>query len=42
MKPHGAFDLLKLETPVQMFYRKTEDRDALVDPEALAREEMNS
>jgi hypothetical protein len=40
VRPHGAFDLSKLETPVQMFYQKMEDREALVDPEALTREEM--
>jgi putative transposase len=40
VRPHGAFDLSKLETPVQMFYRKMEDREVLVNPEALTREEM--
>ncbi len=40
VRPHGAFDLSKLETPVQMFYQKMEDREAIMDPEALTREEM--
>ncbi len=36
-RPHGAFDLSKLETPVQIFYRKMEDRESIVDPEGLTR-----
>jgi len=32
VRPHGAFDLSKLETPIQIFYRKLEDRQALIDP----------
>ena len=40
--PHGAFDLSKLETPVQTFYWKMEDRESVVDPEGLTRGEMIS
>ena len=40
VRPHGAFDLSKLETPVQMFYQKMEAREVMVDPEALTRGEM--
>jgi putative transposase len=40
VRPHGAFDLSKLETPVQMFYQKMEDRQQIIDPEVLTREEM--
>jgi len=32
VRPHGAFDLSKLETPIQIFYRRMEDREALIDP----------
>jgi putative transposase len=42
VRPHGAFDLSKLETPVQIFYRKMEERDTLIDPDALTREEIIS
>ena len=35
VRPHGAFDLSKLETPVQMFYRKKEDRESFRGIEAL-------
>jgi putative transposase len=41
-RPHGAFDLSKLETPVQMFYRKMEDRDSFEGLESLTRGEMIS
>jgi putative transposase len=39
-RPHGAFELSKLETPVQMFYKKREDGESIVDPEVLTRGEM--
>ena len=35
VRPHGAFDLSKVETPIQMFYKKLEDREALTDPNVL-------
>ncbi len=41
-RPHGAFDLSKLETPVQMFYKKMEDRESITDPDLLTRGEMIS
>ena len=41
-RPHGAFDLSKLETPVQMFYKKMEDRESIVDPDVLTRGEIIS
>jgi putative transposase len=34
-RPHGAFDLSRLETPVQMFYKKMEDGESITDPEVL-------
>jgi len=37
VRPHGAFDLSKLETPIQMFYKRKEDRECLTDLEALTR-----
>jgi putative transposase len=40
VRPHGAFDLSKVETPIQMFYKKMEDREALMDPSVLAGEEI--
>ncbi len=40
VRPHGAFDLSKVETPIQMFYKKLEDREALVDPSMLTGEEI--
>jgi len=39
-RPHGAFDLSKLETLVQMFHEKMEDRESIIDPEVLTRGEM--
>jgi putative transposase len=41
-RPHGAFDLTKFETPVQMFYKKMENRESIVDPELLTRGEIIS
>jgi len=38
VRPQGAFDISKLGTPVHIFYRKMEDRDELIDPDALTRE----
>ncbi len=40
VRPHGAFDLSKVETPIQMFYKKVEDREALIDPSILTGEEI--
>ncbi len=40
VRPHGAFDLSKLETPIQMFYKKMEDREILVNPNLLTGEEI--
>ncbi len=40
VRPHGAFDISKLETPIKMFYKKMEDREALVDPSVLTGEEI--
>jgi putative transposase len=40
VRPHGAFDLSKVETPIQMFYKKLEDKEALIDPSVLAGEEI--
>jgi putative transposase len=40
VRPHGAFDLSKVETPIHMFYKKMEDREALVNPAALTGEEI--
>jgi len=41
-RPYGAFDLSKLETPLQMFYKKVEDRESIIGPEVLTRGEMIS
>ena len=39
VRPHGAFDLSRLETPIQIFYRKMEDKAMIADPEVLTRGE---
>jgi len=39
VRPHGAFDLSKLETPVQMFYKKMENRESFEGLERLTRGE---
>jgi len=41
-RPHGAFDLSKLETPMRMFHKKMEDGESIIDPEVLTRGEMIS
>jgi putative transposase len=41
VRPHGAFDLSKIETPIQMFYKKMEDRGIITDPSVLTGEETN-
>lgn len=35
VRPHGAFDLSKLETPILIFYRKLEDKSILTNPDIL-------
>ena len=35
MKPHGSLDLERAETPVQAYYRKMKERDALIDPSSV-------
>jgi len=40
VRPHGAFDLSKVETPIQMFYKKLEDKGVLTDPAILTGEEI--
>ena len=40
VRPHGAFDLSKVETPIHMFYKKLEDRGVVVDPSVLTGEEI--
>ena len=35
VRPHGAFDLSKLETPILIFYRKLEDKSILTNPDTL-------
>jgi hypothetical protein len=40
VRPHEAFDLSRVETPIQMFYKKLEDRKVLADPRALTGEEI--
>jgi len=42
VRPHGAFDLTKLETPIKIFYRKLEDKSILTDPDILTRGEVIS
>ena len=42
VRPHGAFDLTKLETPIKIFYRKLEDKSILTDPNILTRGEVIS
>jgi len=41
VRPHGAFDLSKLETPIEMFYKKMEDRGIITDPSVMTGEETN-
>src|SRR3990172_3035163 len=42
VRPHGAFDLTKLETPIKIFYRKLEDKSILTNPDILTRGEVIS
>jgi putative transposase len=35
MKPHGALDLERAETPIEAYYRKMRPRDKLIDPSIL-------
>lgn len=37
VRPHGAFDLTKAQTPMEMFYKRKADPEYLVDPEVLTR-----
>ena len=41
-RPHGALDLERAETPIEAYYRKLPQRDALMDPSLLARGEQIS
>jgi hypothetical protein len=35
MKPYGALDLERAETPIEAYYRKMRPRDKLIDPSIL-------
>jgi putative transposase len=35
IRPHGAFDITKLETPIKMFYARMPQREMLTDPSLL-------
>jgi hypothetical protein len=35
IRPHGAFDITKLETPIKMFYARMPQREMLIDPSLL-------
>jgi putative transposase len=35
MKPHGALDLNRAETPIEAYYRKLRPREVLVDPSII-------
>lgn len=37
MKPHGALDLGRAETPIEAYYRRTEIKEDLMDPSLLTR-----
>jgi len=37
IRPHGAFDISKLETPIKMFYARMPQREMLIDPSLLFR-----
>ncbi len=37
IRPHGAFDISKLETPIKMFYARMPQREMLMDPSLLLR-----
>ncbi|MGC8912145.1 MAG: DDE-type integrase/transposase/recombinase [Thermoprotei archaeon] len=42
VRPHGAFDLSKIETPIKMFYARMPQSEMLMDPSILERgEEIN-
>jgi putative transposase len=38
IKPHGALDLERAETPIEAYYRKMEEKDELFDPSILTME----
>ncbi|MGH7080805.1 MAG: DDE-type integrase/transposase/recombinase, partial [Acetobacteraceae bacterium] len=38
IKPHGALDLERAETPLEAYYRKMEEKDELIDPSILTME----
>jgi len=40
IKPHGALDLERAETPLEAYYRKMEERDELKDPSIMWESEM--
>jgi putative transposase len=35
IRPHGAFDISKLETPIKMFYARMPQKEMLIDPSLL-------
>ena len=35
IRPHGAFNITKLETPIKMFYARMPQREMLIDPSLL-------
>jgi putative transposase len=35
VRPHGAFDLAKAQTPLEMFHKRKADPECLVDPAVL-------
>lgn len=37
VRPHGAFDLTKAQTPLEMFHKRKADPEHLADPDALTR-----
>jgi len=40
IKPHGALDLARAETPLEAYYRKMEEKDMLIDPSIMWESEM--
>ena len=40
IKPHGALDLERAETPLEAYYRKMEEKDILIDPSLMWESEM--
>jgi hypothetical protein len=42
VRPHGALELERMQTPIKAFYEKMADPDSLINPDMLAGDETIS